>query len=108
LHDTVTPYERPGFGLEPPVYRPVIALLGAAVAVFAGMAVGTAAILIPAPVAAVPFAVAIAAGCPLFGGWEIRAAVTFLRSAERRGENAVERLRAQLERLPEAEHPLGL
>jgi hypothetical protein len=82
-------------------------VIAAVLAALAGVAVCAAAILVPAPTAAIPFAVAMSAGCPLFAGWEISAALTSRRQFERSGAKALGRLRSQLERLPETEHPLG-
>jgi hypothetical protein len=106
MDDTLTP---PGSGAPPGLtYRPVIALLTAAVAVLAAIALCVAAILHPPPAAAAPFVVAVCVGCPLFAGSELRSALTFRRLGDRLGSDALARLRSQLDTLPETEHPLGL
>jgi hypothetical protein len=108
VYHALTPEDHPRVGTEPANYRPLIALLAAVLAALVGVAVCAAAILVPAPTGAIPFVVAISAGAPLLAGWEIRSAVTSRRRFELRGEKALGRLRSQLERLPETEHPLGL
>jgi hypothetical protein len=91
----------------PAPHRPVMALVVGVVAALIGMAICAAAILVPAPVAAVPFVVTICAACPLLAGWEA-ASATASRRADRAGHRALASLRSTLDRLPETEHPLGL
>jgi hypothetical protein len=107
MYDAMTPQEHPAPGVWPGPYRPLIGLLVAILAALAGMGVCAAAILVPAPAPAVPFALAIVTGCPLLAGWEIRFA-TSRSGSERSGDVALTRFRSQLARLPETKHPLGL
>ena|SRR5437763_14555378 len=86
---------------------PALVLLTAGLAVVAGIAVCVAAVLTPAPAAALPPVVVICVGCPIFGVWDVPAAVARLR-AERAGGRALARLRHGLAQLPETDHPLGL
>jgi hypothetical protein len=88
-------------------YRPLVALIAAAIALFGSMAVCAAAIVVPAPAGAVPVVVALCAGCPLLAGSEFRVLLASRRRAARAAE-ALGNLRAALARLPETEHPLGL
>ena len=62
----------------------------------------SAAILVPAPPAVLPFVGLVCLGCPLFAGLQLPAAVNALRTA---GWTA--RFHRHLEQLPEIEHPLG-
>jgi hypothetical protein len=66
-----------------------------------------AAILAPAPAAAVPLIVLLCVGCPIFAMWEAPLALAVLR-ADRDSGRAVVKLRKSLDQLPETEHPLGL
>ena len=78
----------------------------------------TAAILAPAPAAALPVLVVMCIGCPLLSAWELPVAVTVLRVWRRTppedpGGHALDRedlseLCRRLDALPETEHPLGL
>jgi len=72
-------------------------------------AVCVAAVLTPAPVAAVPFVVAICVGGPIFATWGLPPAIASLRAerANRIRSRALIKLRRALERLPETEHPYG-
>ena len=79
----------------------------AGVTVLVSMAVCAAAILAPAPPAAVPLMVIVCVGCPLFAAWQVPIAVVALR-ARRAGGEAVSMFRRRLDELPETEHPLGL
>jgi hypothetical protein len=65
----------------------------------------TAAILAPAPAAAVPMVALVCVGCPMFASWEMPIALASLRA--QRGRHALATLRKSLDRLPEVEHPLG-
>jgi hypothetical protein len=77
----------------------------------------SAAALVPAPPAVLPFLVVIGVGCPMVAACELPGAVAGLR-ATRRGpgrrrpraldEGALETLRRQLDGLPETRHPLDL
>lgn len=88
-------------------------LAGAVAIVCAGLL--TAATLVPAPPAAVPFLVLVCIGCPVFAAWEIPVAMAVIRgrranrAAHRRqlDPEAVGALRRSLDDLPETEHPLG-
>jgi hypothetical protein len=81
-------------------------MITAAMALLTSMALCTAAILVPAPAAAIPFVVALCAGCPLLASVEFSAAMASRRRVA--GGEALRSLRAALARLPETEHPLGL
>lgn len=87
--------------------RPQLVLIVAAITTLVSVALCAAAILAPAPPAAVPLVVAICVGGPLFAAWEVPIALAALRS-RRAGRNAVSMLRRSLDQLPETEHPLGL
>ncbi len=86
--------------------RPQFVLLAAGVTAMLSIALCVAAILAPAPVAAVPLVVAISIGGPLFAGWEVPIAVACLRSRRSAGR-AMTALRRTLAQLPEVEHPHG-
>lgn len=85
--------------------QPRFSLLVAALAVLSGLATCTAAILAPAPAAAVPVVALVCVGCPMFASWEMPIALASLRA--QRGRQALAALRKSLDRLPEVEHPLG-
>ncbi|MGO9971600.1 MAG: hypothetical protein ACLP01_01970 [Solirubrobacteraceae bacterium] len=87
--------------------RAGLVLATAAVTALLSAAVCVAAILAPAPAAAVPLVVLICVGCPIFAGWEAPMAYACLR-ASRTGRKQLASLRHSLEQLPEVEHPLGL
>lgn len=87
--------------------QPGLVLLAAAVTALISAGVCAAAILAPAPAAAVPLVVLICIGCPLFAAWEVPVALALLR-ADRAGGKALAMLRRTLDQLPETEHPLGL
>ena len=86
---------------------PQLVLIVAGVTLLVSIAVCTAAILAPAPPAAVPLVVIVCVGCPLFAAWQVPIAVAALR-ARRAGGQALSRFRRGLDELPETEHPLGL
>ena len=86
--------------------KPHLTLLVAALSVVSCLAVCAAAILVPAPAAAVPLVALMCVGCPVFASWEVPVAVEALRA--RRGHKALAVLRQSLDKLPEVEHPLGL
>ena len=69
------------------------------------LAICAAAILVPAPAAAVPLVALMCVGCPMFASWEVPVAIDSLRA--RRGQKALAMLRRSLDKLPEVEHPLG-
>lgn len=83
------------------------AVLVALLTVLVSIGVCVAAVLAPAPAAAVPLVVAICVGCPLLAAWEAPPALAKLR-AHRAGGSALAQLRRSLDELPEIEHPLGL
>lgn len=87
-----------------------LVLIAALVTALSSAAVCVAAVLAPAPAAALPLVVAICVGCPIFAGWEVPIAVASLRAerADRSRGKALSALRRTLEQLPETEHPLGL
>jgi hypothetical protein len=85
----------------------------AAVAALLGAGLLCAAILVPAPAAALPLLGLVCVGLPMLAAWELartHAALGGLVHALRRGgrldERAVRELRRALERLPETAHPL--
>jgi O-antigen/teichoic acid export membrane protein len=86
---------------------PQLVLIVAGVTLLVSMAVCAAAILTPAPPAAVPLVVIVCVGCPLFAAWQVPVALAALR-ARRSGRHALSMLRRSLDELPETEHPLGL
>ena len=83
--------------------QPVLVLLVAALAVAISLATCIAAMLVPAPAAAVPLVAVVCVGCPLFASWEAPVAIASLRA-----DKALASLRESLDELPEVEHPLGL
>lgn len=86
---------------------PHLVLIVAVITTLISVAVCAAAVLAPAPAAAVPLVVAICVGGPLFAAWEVPVALSALR-ARRTGQEALSMLRRNLDQLPETEHPLGL
>jgi Flp pilus assembly protein TadB len=60
-----------------------------------------AAVLVPAPLVVLPFLIAACVGCPMAAAYQLARTLSDLR------DPAAE-LRRELERLPEAPHPLGL
>lgn len=87
--------------------QPHLVLVVAIVTALISMAVCAAAILAPAPAAAVPLVVAVCVGAPMFAGWEVPVALASVRG-ERGRRKALVALRRALNELPEVEHPLGL
>ena len=85
--------------------HPVLVLLVAAITVAVSLATCVAAMLVPAPAAAVPMVAVVCVGCPLFATWEVPGAIASLRA--NRADQALARLRKSLDQLPEVEHPLG-
>ena len=96
---------------QPPERRghPGLVLTAALLTAAISAAVCVAAVLTPAPVAAVAFVVAICVGGPIFATWGLPPAIASLRAerANRLRSRALIKLRRALERLPETEHPLG-
>jgi hypothetical protein len=84
----------------------VCSFLGVAGAGCAALA--AAAALVPAPPAVIPFIVAICIGCPLVFRGELRSSIGVLRDPRLRPlrRRHLNRLRRELERLPETSHPL--
>jgi hypothetical protein len=66
-----------------------------------------AAVLVPAPAAALPAVVVLAVGLPMVAAWELSFMISGLRLA-RHGGRALAALRRELDALPETRHPLGL
>src|SRR3954454_24940922 len=105
--------------MRPPAVPPRRkALMVSAVAVLAALFGGAmlcAAILVPAPAAALPLLGLVCIGLPMLAAWELARTHTAigglasaLRSRRRRSrdEQALRELRRALERLPETSHPL--
>jgi hypothetical protein len=89
------------------------ALLGCCFSALAGIACAAllgAATLVPAPPAALPLIGFVCVCCPLAVGDELLVSIAVLR--DRRiaplGTRHAQRLRRQLDELPETQHPLGL
>jgi hypothetical protein len=72
----------------------------------------TAAALVPAPPAVLPFLVAVCIAGPMIAALELRAAIHFLRRNRRDSgsldSSSLVALRRHLAQLPETRHPLGL
>jgi hypothetical protein len=66
-----------------------------------------AAVLVPAPEAALPVVVVLAVGLPMVAAWELSSVISGLRHATH-GGRALAVLRRELDALPETRHPLGL
>ncbi len=100
--------EKRAFVTDRPPMRaaPRLVLVVAVFTTLISAAVCVAAILAPAPLAAVPLVVAISIGAPVFATWNVPVALACVR-AERSGGRALASLRQTLARLPETEHPLG-
>jgi hypothetical protein len=62
-----------------------------------------AAVLVPAPPAALVLVVLVCIGCPMVAAWELSRV-----TAAPAGPPDLRALRRQLDRLPETQHPLGL
>jgi hypothetical protein len=67
-----------------------------------------AAALVPAPTAALPFAVVVCITCPMVATLQVPPALALLRRQRAMDSKALAQLRRSLDRLPETEHPLGL
>jgi hypothetical protein len=81
--------------------RVILVGLFAALATLVCGALLTAAVLVPAPTAVLPFIITTCLGCPMAGAYELARAVTAVRDPHAE-------LRRELDRLPETPHPLGL
>ena len=81
--------------------RAIVVGVFAAVATLVCAALLVAAVLVPAPMAALPFVIAACLGCPMAATYELARALAAVR------EPHLE-LRRELDRLPETPHPLGL
>jgi hypothetical protein len=86
-------------------------LMCAFVALTALMCAGllSAATLVPAPPAVLPFIIAICIGGPMFAAWELRPSIAVLRAhrgSRSRDVRALAELRRYLDQLPEIDHPL--
>jgi ABC-type nitrate/sulfonate/bicarbonate transport system permease component len=81
--------------------RAIIVGLFASAATLVCAALLTAAVLVPAPTAVLPFVIASCLGCPMAAAYELSRAVAAVRDPH------VE-LRRDLDRLPETPHPLDL
>lgn len=80
----------------------------AALVVLMGTGLCSAAILVPAPAAVVPFVAVCCVGLPILAGWRVPVAVDALRNRPKQlTERSLAALRRELARLPETEHPLG-
>lgn len=95
---------------HPPLLPPRVAVLRAVyvaltVLVCAGLV--SAAVLAHAPATALPLIVLIAIGMPMLAAFELPATLAALRHGRHAGR-ALSRLRGELDRLPETQHPLGL
>jgi hypothetical protein len=81
--------------------RALLLSLFAALATLVCAALLTAAVLVPAPMAVLPFVIAACLGCPMAGAYELARAVAAVRDPQAE-------LRRELDLLPETPHPLGL
>jgi hypothetical protein len=72
----------------------------------------SAAIIVPAPLGALPIIVAACIGCPMVAAWELSVSIAVLRTGRADGRARDARLLADmrhyLQQLPEAQHPLDL
>jgi hypothetical protein len=86
----------------------LLCVLAVLAAVLCGALLG-AAVLVPAPPAVLPLVVVVCIGAPMVAGHRAYGAMGVLR--RRRAaldEAALGRLRRELDRIPETQHPLGL
>jgi hypothetical protein len=67
-----------------------------------------AAALAPAPVEVLPLVIVACLGCPMLAVFELAGSLADFRGARTGEHEALAKLRHQLRRLPETEHPLGL
>jgi hypothetical protein len=89
------------------------AIIVCAIVVATGLicaALVSAAALVPAPPAVLPLISAVCVGCPFAAGGELRHSIRVLRDPRLRPlrRRHLVRLRHDLDRLPETDHPLGL
>jgi hypothetical protein len=91
-----------------PLPRPlVLRTLYVVLTVLCAAGLVAAAVLAPAPAAALPAVVALAIGLPMIGAWELSRLIAELQRAAL-GGRAIAMLRRELDALPETRHPLGL
>jgi hypothetical protein len=90
--------------------RSIAACAFAALTVLVSAALLTAAALVPAPPAAIPFLLVACIGGPMVAAWELPDAVAVLRRRRGHGRDARahDTLLRELAALPERDHPLGL
>jgi hypothetical protein len=81
--------------------RAILVGLFAVLATLVCAALLTAAVLVPAPTAVLPFVIATCLGCPMAAAYELARAIAAVRAPHLE-------LRRELDRLPETPHPLGL
>jgi hypothetical protein len=92
----------------------VLLLVWAVLAVLVAAGLLVAAVLVPAPAAALPFLVVGCVGLPMMAARDLEAALAALgerrrpAAEDRLDGRALRELRRSLERLPETKHPLGL
>ena len=86
--------------------RSLVVALFVAITALACAALVAAAVLVPAPAAALPILVTVCVGLPMVAAYEL----STLRAAPAAdlGERQLAALRRELARLPETQHPLGL
>jgi hypothetical protein len=89
--------------------RPGAVVIAALLTTLTSAAVCVAAVLAPAPIAALPLVVAVCVGCPMFAAWELAPAIASLRAtrARRSASMALAKFQEGLRKLPEVEHPHG-
>lgn len=86
----------------------VLICVSAALFLLIGAGLCSAAILVPAPAAAVPIVALSCAGLPLFAGWRLPVAVAALQTPSGRPPAlSLAALKRDLATLPETEHPFG-
>jgi hypothetical protein len=90
--------------------RVIATALGAAVTTVGCAGLLAAAVLVPAPDAALPLLMAVCIACPMLAIYEFASALSHLRRATTglHDRRAIDDLRRELRRLPETRHPLGL
>jgi len=81
--------------------RAIIAGLSAALATIICGTLLAAAVLVPAPTVVLPFVIVSCLGCPMAAAYEMALALVALRDPQAQ-------LRRELDRLPEAPHPMDL
>lgn len=88
--------------------RAVLALLFVALTALSCAVLLGAAALVPAPTAALPFAVIVCIACPMVVTLQVPRAIAALRRHRKMDSRALAELRRSLDQLPETKHPLGL